>query len=368
MVPVVESRTVPYILLDLDNFVLLQFGSSSEKLGNKKGITAAPVINVKTHILPIMSHDTADIECVKVIAPTIISLSGITLEHPVIINGQSLPIKIDALGCDPTMTESAQPWILSLVDRSQGDTIKLADVTTDNQVNYNWLVNSPPLQKHDTIDVDEIQPVSESANVNEYFLKVEGLSQSGQRLAGKSDAFVIVNAPILQKRQSDDDSALPGPPRADFTEDVDPTIAAPSTFDSPSFPTPEGTPNDVAQTPNDVAMVPIAEPIANVDPTVLSTPEVATPVIPVNVEPKTTDVLKEVPKPSNLPDNSSAEEGIVYPAKSRLDPFYKYAAAGGALLSLIGLGVGGIVGGLIGGTIGLVAGLILAGINTFILV
>lgn len=41
---------------------------------------------------------------------------------------------------------------------------------------------------------------------------------------------------------------------------------------------------------------------------------------------------------------------------SSAEVFFKYAGAGSAILSTIGLGVGGLVGGVVGGTVGLLIG------------
>ncbi|KAF9359369.1 hypothetical protein BGX26_012487 [Mortierella sp. AD094] len=358
-------------------------------------VTAAPVITLNAKVLSTQAHGASDIECVKVIAPGLIAVSSDASDRPVVVDGEKIPIKIDALACDPALTNSAQPWMVTLVNKSRGEqgSVKLADIAATNQNDYNWIVNAPHTQNVDYIDNLDLDGHDNAESVKpEYFIKVQAKTDDGQqRLVGKTDTFVIVNTSTLQKRKSPElevssapettvaDDSLPGPPKADTTDDIDTSISALPAASAPAFPTtPEESNPEITQSL-------VEDPAANVDPSILAAPALEVPQTPSSPQvpssgsispsfgptyPNVPDVpadSPDLPKPLNPPFIPQTNEPTPQPKTSRFDVFYKYAAAGGALLSLIGLGVGGIVGGVIGGTVGLVLGLALASINTLIL-
>ncbi|KAF9110819.1 hypothetical protein BGX27_005851 [Mortierella sp. AM989] len=360
-------------------------------------VTAAPVITLNAKALPTMIHD---IECVKVTAPILSAGSTDALGRVIVANKEIISINIDASGCEPTLMESAKPWLVTLNEESQGldRPIELANTDITNQNSFDWIASAPHTQKHN-LDLGG-QVIAESMKPG-YFIKVQATTNGGQQqLVGKTNAFVIVNISAPQKRDSPetdvygtpkttsvlenapvdvDDSSLPGPPMADTTDDIDSSIPVPSASDAPAFPAiTEDNSLEVLQSS-------IADPAANVNvgPSILASPPLI-PQVPLAPQAPSPDniILSSDPTYPNVPDTPADSSDLPKPLNppfvpqineptpqpnNRLDIFYKYAAAGGALLSLVGLGVGGIVGGVIGGTVGLVAGLLLAGINTFIL-
>lgn len=192
-----------------------------------------------------------------------------------------------------------------------------------------WVVNIPQTQNPAHFDAHvsgALQP--------KYHIKVTSLTQGGQaQLVGRSNSFLIATTTAVRKRE--DESYVPLPPMADPNDGVDISIPAPPAADAPVIPTPEtsGLGTTFPNTP--------APPI--VDPA-------------------------DLPTPLNPP-----VEGVVFPASPEPTPqptpsksaiFLKYAGAGAAILSTIGVGVGGLAGGAVGGTIGLVLGLVVAGVNS----
>ncbi|KAG0285803.1 hypothetical protein BGZ98_005317 [Dissophora globulifera] len=252
-------------------------------------------------------------------------------------------IRFDASGCDPILTENAQPWTASLVRESQDEThsVKLANWMEPGQREYNLVITAPST----TDQAPEQTPPSD------FHVQVHSTTADGRvRLVGKTESFSIADA--LVKRQDvrflPPDQAtpppppanapvFPAPPTADPNSNVDPSIPAPPASEAPKFPIPD------SPTP---------------EPTFPNTPA------PPPADPAT------LPAPLNPP-----VEGVVLPSVTGPTPqpkrtnaatFLKYAGAGGAILSTIGTGVGGLVGGVVGGTIGLVLGLVIAGVNSVI--
>jgi hypothetical protein len=197
-----------------------------------------------------------------------------------------------------------------------------------------WIANVPQSQglvHLDAIGVDHTSGAPET----EYYIRVSSLAQDSQtQLVGQSDSFSISPANAAVRKRDD---YVPTPPKYNPDDGVDDSIPAPPASGAPTLPSPDtsGVGTTFPNVPN-------------------------TPVNPA-----------EIPVPLNPP-----VEGVVFPSAPEPTPqpgpskgaiFMKYAGAGAAVLSTIGVGVGGLVGGAVGGTVGLVLGLIAAGVNTMIL-
>ncbi|KAG0002422.1 hypothetical protein BGZ79_003011 [Entomortierella chlamydospora] len=302
-------------------------------------ITAAPVITVKANVLSTKSYGVSDIECVKAIAPVLLQ-SRMTLH---------IVLSLD-----------------SNFGRQVSRSVKLADIPTINQ---NWIVHAPQTQNFDDHNNAEVVKP-------EYFIRVQARTDDGQhRIIGKTDSFVIVNTSTLEKRESPEfevssasetavaDESLPRPPKVNTTDDIDTSISASPAANTLTFLTsPEESNSDISQSRAANSVTPTLE-----VPHTFPSPQVPSPgSLSPSSGPTYLNVL-DVPadspdlrKPLNPPFVPQTNEPTPQPKANRLDVPYKYAAAGGALLSLIGMDVGGIVDGVIGGTVRFVVRLTLA--------
>ncbi|KAG0008858.1 hypothetical protein BGZ80_002982 [Entomortierella chlamydospora] len=287
-------------------------------------ITAAPVITVKANVLSTKSYGVSDIECVKAIAPVLLQ-SRMTLHI-----------------------------VLCLLKPT---------------INQNWIVHAPQTQNFDDHNNAEVVKP-------EYFIRVQARTDDGQhRIIGKTDSFVIVNTSTLEKRESPEfevssasetavaDESLPRPPKVNTTDDIDTSISASPAANTLTFLTsPEESNSDISQSRAANSVTPTLE-----VPHTFPSPQVPSPgSLSPSSGPTYLNVL-DVPadspdlrKPLNPPFVPQTNEPTPQPKANRLDVPYKYAAAGGALLSLIGMDVGGIVDGVIGGTVRFVVRLTLA--------
>lgn len=78
--------------------------------------SAAPVLNLHSE----GGNSLPAIDCVKI-------RNDRTRENADIVQGEQVPIKIDVSGCDPSLVDTTQPWIVTLVNcEHHDDTLKLA--------------------------------------------------------------------------------------------------------------------------------------------------------------------------------------------------------------------------------------------------
>ncbi|KAF9912729.1 hypothetical protein EC991_009465 [Linnemannia zychae] len=352
---------------------------------------AAPVLNL--HI----GGDTLPaIDCVKI--------TGTDTNRVSLLQGEQLPIKIDTSGCDPSLVDTAQPWTLTLVNcHNHADTLKLVElVGGTDQKEYNWAVQTQP---NNILDVNTNAASPTDSNNNKYHIQVDALSKDGtERLTGRTASFTIdINslqkrddeapvvaetpetpaAPIVDAVANSDTPAIEGAINpedpTDKAKEVSPAVANPVVPDVLSTPVVPATDPVISTDPPVVLNTPI-DPLAVVPAVPETTPAAPAPasapvpaVVPSPTYPNIPPEIVEpaaVPSPSgpNQPDASDpkAPQVITEPKKrpSTSEVFFKYAGAGSAILSTIGMGVGGLVGGIIGGTAGLVIGITAALVNS----
>ncbi|KAF9551831.1 hypothetical protein EC957_004154 [Mortierella hygrophila] len=308
--------------------------------------SAAPVLNLHGGVDPLPA-----IDCVKI-------QSDITRENVSLVQGEQIPIKIDVTGCHPSLVDIAQPWIVTLVNCENHDnTLKLADIIGGaDQKEYTLAVNTQPstLAALNTGSIPSTKPSS-----TKYHIQVDAISKDGtERLTGRTASFNIAATSFFQRRDDDivppvdgpetaspvDGASIPEVVGADKVEDLSPAAAAPPPATAPT----------VAATPS---------PSPSPAPAVIPNPTYP------NTPPETIDLSTAVtPSGPNqaAPGDPAAPKVIQEPKKgpSSAEVFFKYAGAGSAILSTIGLGVGGLVGGIVGGTVGLVIGISAALVNS----
>ncbi|KAG9066906.1 hypothetical protein KI688_012818 [Linnemannia hyalina] len=312
--------------------------------------SAAPVLNLHgggEDFLPA-------IDCVKI-------QSDITRENVSVVQGEQIPIKIDVTGCDPSLVDIVQPWIVTFVNCENHDnTLKLADIIGGaDQKEYTLDVNTQP-NTLAALNAGSIP--STKTGSTKYHIQVDAISRDGtERLTGRTASFNIAATSFFQKRDDGiippvdgaaipeiaspvDGASIPEVVGADKVEDLSPAAAAPPPATAPTvaatpFPSPSPAP---AVVPNPT--------YPNTPPEIIDLSTAVTPSGPNQAAPGDPAAPKVIQEPKKGP--SSAEV------------FFKYAGAGSAILSTIGLGVGGLVGGIVGGTVGLVIGISAALVNS----
>ncbi|KAH7052869.1 hypothetical protein BKA57DRAFT_526864 [Linnemannia elongata] len=377
--------------------------------------SAAPVLN---------PHSEGDslpaIDCVKI-------QSDITRENAPVVLGEQGLIKIDVSGCDPSLVDTAQPWTVTLVNcEHHDDTVKLADLIGGaDQKEYTFAVNA---QSNTLMAIKTGSGSSTATDSPKFHIQVDATSKDGtKRLTGRTASFNFVANSFFQKRDDDiippvdgaampeivspvDGASAPEVVEADKAEDISPAATAtppatPTVTGAPAVkPAAPAIPTGNPPTTTTVKNPPTTTTVTSTKPPVITTvkpsttPVVTTTSIPsatsktptvaatpspspspapaVIPNPTYPNTPLEIIDPSTLatpsgpnqaaPGDPAAPKVIQEPKKrpSSGEVFLKYAGAGSAILSTIGLGVGGLVGGIVGGTVGLLIGVSAALVNS----
>ncbi|KAG0017168.1 hypothetical protein BGZ81_010867 [Podila clonocystis] len=339
------------------------------------GVALTSLMLVASAPIVLLNADTRISSCVHVsiLGP---SYAGSNGEHPrTVSEGEKLAISIDPSDCDQKYIWEAHPRV-------------------------------PQEQQNAPSFVSIAQP--------KCYVQVQTVSQDGKELlVGQSEPFAIITNTQIQQQDPEDTSA----PSSHPPIPRDPT--------KPNLPRhlKKRNPNDNNSRPDAQAVLPsnpvavLSDPVADkVEEDALSetapkkdiAPEASPKKVPpeaaaeAGAETAATKVMAnakspvgedpDTPKPHypNIPKDTSVPDPTTIPKvsgpnqKSPNDPvpyvppevgkaiqpwpsasttFMKYVGAGAAILSTVGLGLGGVVGGVVGGTLGFVIGLFGAAIN-----
>ncbi|KAK3839946.1 MAG: hypothetical protein J3R72DRAFT_492277 [Linnemannia gamsii] len=393
---------------------LVAMTMASFMLASSSTTFAAPVLNLHGS-----RADTSlpSIDCVKIQSNDINRAS--------LVQEDQVPFKIDVSGCDPALVDTTQPWTITLVNcQNHADTLKLADLAGGGaeQKEFNWAIETQQLKNLLNVNTNHIASTPDSNNNNKYHIQVDATSKDGTvRLTGKTASFLIDTNDALHKRD-DDNAAHVVTPITDVSPATDDN-ATPATDMTP-IPDADITPiptSDIVTVPNEVTDVnnvqdispaaTVVTPVTPATPVTLDVPAVnvqdvppaddnsvvpailnslaspaTNPVAPAAASPSPSPAAV-IPSPTypNLPleivdpsqvvnptgpnqaaKGDPAAPKIIMQTKQRTtsDVFLTYAGAGSAILSTIGLGLGGLVGGVVGGAVGLVIGLSAALVNS----
>lgn len=216
-----------------------------------------------------------------------------------------------------------------------------------------------------------------------YHIQVETTSKDGtERLTGRTVSFNIAPTSAFQKRNDDAVLSVDGAAISEVASPVDgaanPEVAL--SVDGSTVPEVVDVNNGEGVSPAAVAISPaVSETPIDVPISVANPPSsissssvlaaIPSPTYP-NVPLEITDPSIPVPNTTGpnqaAPGDPATPKVIQEPKKkpSSGEVFLKYAGAGSAILSTIGLGLGGLVGGAVGGAVGLVIGVAAALVNS----
>ncbi|KAG0344121.1 hypothetical protein BG004_004722 [Podila humilis] len=289
------------------------------------------------------------LNCAQVRIPDVFakSTSG---EHPANASlGQRVRISIDASECDHDIVKSAEPWTLYIANTkdSKSKPTILAKLVNSRETEYGWDANHLP---QDAVLTESSSSLADGTSALEvkYYIQVETSSQDGKTLlTGRSDPFAILD-PTSHIAASGVSRDIGSSPQIVLVNDATaPEIAETVGTDVKATASPDNSNSHS----NDV-------------------PQPHSPNIPKDT---TEEKPSDLPSPSGpnqgkdgdpVPYVAPGPEGEKYKKPAAGETFAKYAGAGAAIFSTIGLGVGGLVGGVVGGTVGLVVGLIAATANS----
>ncbi|KAG0304909.1 hypothetical protein BGZ97_001304 [Linnemannia gamsii] len=352
---------------------------------------AAPMVNLHRGDI------VRAIDCVKIQDDSI---------HDVVVQGEQTPIKIDVSGCEPSLLDTTHPWTVTLVNcEHHEDTVKLAELVGGaGQKEYTLSVNTQP----STLATPNNRNIASTTGSTKYHIQVDTISKDGaERLTGRSVSFKIAPTTAFQKRDDDvvppvDITPIPevvsivdGAATPEVTSPVDgaaiPEVASPvdgvaiSEVSSPvvvsTIPEVVDVNNGEGFSPAAVAVSPAAPadltinhsptlvatpaPSASPSPTPAVIPSPTYPNVPLEIIDPSTPV--EPTGPNQAAPGDPAPPKVIHEPKKKPsagEVFLKYAGAGSAILSTLGLGLGGVVGGVIGGAAGLLIGVTAALINS----
>ncbi|KAG0278458.1 hypothetical protein BGZ95_003957 [Linnemannia exigua] len=394
---------------------LVAMAMASIMLASSSSTFAAPVLNLHG---PGADKPLPSINCVKIQSNDINRAS--------LVQGDHVPFKIDVSGCDPALIDASQPWTITLVNcQNHADTFTLADLVGGaEQKEFSWAVQTQQLKGLLDVNTNHIASTPDSNDSNKYHIQVDATSKDGTALlSGRTASFVIDTNSALHKRDDDNVAQVvtpitevtPIPATDDSATPATDGNATPAIDTTPIhvgdiIPSPGSDIVTVSNEATDVNNVQDNSPAATVTPATPDVPAIevqgalpaaeASPVVPdiLNslASPATNPAVPATASPSplavipsptypNLPleiiDNSQivnttgpnqpakgdpTASKIIIETKKRTagDVFLTYAGAGSAILSTVGLGLGGLVGGVVGGAVGLVIGLTAALVNS----
>ncbi|KAF9429808.1 hypothetical protein BGZ94_009424 [Podila epigama] len=309
--------------------------------------TAAPVGTSKT-----ITHTVKTLACAKVDIPGTMYAGSSSGEHPpTATEGDKLLLTIDVSGCDQSTLQSDKPWSLYIGDAKHPEVapVMVTQMVIPGKTQYWWEASLPNVR-----DTDE-EP--------EYYILAQTMSIDGkQRFVGRTEAFAIVEE---ETNSNDTRMSLA---RHIIKRDEPQQEQAPLAAAAPEAP--PATEVAGAVTGGDPNFKPaLAIPQVNVPPPnpYLTAPEPSFPNVP-KPPPADPAVLPDPTYPNirkdgdPLPVVKPGPDGE--PKETASDVFFRYAGAGAAILSTVGVGVGGLVGGVVGGAVGLTTGLIAATANS----
>ncbi|KFH69046.1 hypothetical protein MVEG_05848 [Podila verticillata NRRL 6337] len=367
--------------------------------------TSAPINHLNTQAHKPQVNTVKVRNCVHISIPG--SINAVSSDLRTASQGEKLSISIDPSECDQSVVQSATPWTVFLgnANDKSAKAVVLAHMLAAGKTEYIWEAHAPSQEQQLT-----------ASSPPEYYIQAQTTSQDGKiLLMGRSDLFTI--ADTIPQLQGPVYASLPPSrptipqdptkldlPRPFKRSDNKQTLDAQAVLQTPAV-LPDQMTKDAkdastheasAQAPEASAQAPEESPqaleappqtaagakadIAGVQQLPTPPAAVADPVpqdIPKPHYPNTPNDTPP-PDPSTLPKPSAPNtrspsdpvknpppppEKAIPPKPTAAQTFLKYAGAGAAILSTVGLGLGGLVGGMVGGTLGFVIGLIGATAN-----